>query len=50
MATSTTNARPATVHPVSLWVGVALFLWTNLRAAVINPSPAWRQFARWLVG
>jgi hypothetical protein len=38
------------IHPVSLWVAVALFVWANLRAALINPSPAWRQFARWLVG
>lgn len=38
------------IHPVSLWVAVALFVWANLRAAVINPSPTWRQFAAWLIG
>ena len=38
------------IHPVSLWVPIALFLYANLRAALINPSPAWRQFAAWLVG
>ena len=37
------------IHPVSLWVGIGLFVWANLRAAV-NPSQAWREFARWLVG
>ena len=37
------------IHPVSLWVPVALFVWANVRAAVINPSPAWRTFAAWLV-
>ena len=42
--------RRGRIHPVSLWVAIALFVWANLRAAVINPSPAWRQFAAWLVG
>ena len=37
------------MHPVSLWVAVALFVWANLRAAVIGPSAAWREFAAWLV-
>ena len=38
------------VHPVSLWVALALFAWSNLRAAVIGPSAAWHQFAGWLIG
>lgn len=38
------------IHPVSLWVPIAVFIWANLRAAVIGPSPAWRRFAAWLVG
>jgi hypothetical protein len=37
------------VHPVSLWVALALFVWANLRAAVIGPSDAWRNFAEWLI-
>jgi uncharacterized membrane protein YozB (DUF420 family) len=37
------------IHPVSLWVAVALFVWANVRAAVIGPSAAWREFAAWLV-
>jgi hypothetical protein len=38
------------VHPISLWAALALFLWSNLRAAVIGPSAAWHQFAAWLIG
>jgi hypothetical protein len=37
------------IHPVSLWVPIALFVWANLRAAVIGPSATWREFAAWLV-
>lgn len=37
------------IHPVSLWVGVALLVWSNLRAAVIGPSEAWHDFAAWLI-
>jgi hypothetical protein len=36
------------IHPVSLWVPIALFLWANLRAVLINPNPTWRKFAAWL--
>lgn len=36
------------IHPVSLWVALALLVWANLRAAVIGPSDAWHQFAAWL--
>ena len=38
------------IHPVSLWGAVALFVWANLRAALIGPSAAWHQFGAWLVG
>jgi hypothetical protein len=38
------------IHPVSLWVALALFAWANLRAAVIGPSAAWHRFAGWLIG
>ncbi len=37
------------IHPVSLWVGIGLFVADNLCATVIGPSAAWRQFIAWLV-
>ena len=37
------------IHPVSLWVAVGLLVWTNLRAALIGPSMAWREFIDWLI-
>jgi hypothetical protein len=37
------------VHPVSLWVALALFVWSNLRAVVIGPSDIWKEFAEWLI-
>jgi hypothetical protein len=37
------------IHPVSLWVAIALFVWDNLRAAVIRPTGAWHAFAGWLI-
>jgi hypothetical protein len=37
------------IHPVSLWVALALFVWANLRAVVIGPSDAWHNFAQWLI-
>jgi hypothetical protein len=37
------------IHPVSLWVPIGLFVWANLRAAVIGPSAAWHEFAAWLI-
>lgn len=37
------------IHPVSLWVALAVFVFSNLRAAVIGPSDAWREFATWLI-
>lgn len=37
------------IHPVSLWVALAIFAFSNLRAAVIGPSDAWQEFAAWLV-
>jgi hypothetical protein len=30
-------------------VAIALFVWANLRAAIIGPSEAWHQFAAWLI-
>jgi hypothetical protein len=37
------------IHPISLWVALALFVWANLRAAVIGPSDAWHNIAEWLI-
>jgi hypothetical protein len=37
------------IHPVSLWVAVALLVWANLRAVVIGPSEVWHKFAAWLI-
>jgi hypothetical protein len=37
------------VHPVSLWVAAASFVWFLLLNIVIGPSAAWHQFAGWLV-
>jgi len=36
-------------NKVSLWVGLALFLWVNFLARVIVPSNAWHYIAAWLV-
>ena len=37
------------IHPVFLWVPIALFVWGNVRAAVIGPSNAWHRWAAWLI-
>ncbi len=37
------------IHPISLWVALAMFLWSNFRAVVIGPSQAWHDFANWLI-
>jgi hypothetical protein len=37
------------VHPVSLWVAAAIFVWFLLLNIVIGPSAAWHQFAHRLV-
>jgi uncharacterized membrane protein YozB (DUF420 family) len=37
------------IHPVSLWGGLSLFVWTTAFNAAILPSAAWRQFAHWLI-
>ena len=41
-----TNGR---VHPVSLWVPLAIFASFFLFNFVVVPSRAWRQFAAWLI-
>jgi hypothetical protein len=37
------------VHVVSLWGGLLLLAWAQLRAGVIGPSAVWHQVAAWLV-
>lgn len=34
---------------VSLWGAVALFVYGNLRAALIGPSETWHRFAEWII-
>jgi hypothetical protein len=41
--------RSGRMHPVSLWVALAVFVFSNLRAAVIGPSETWRALATWLI-
>jgi hypothetical protein len=38
------------IHPISLWLPVALLIWANLRALVIGPSVAWHHLLGWLAG
>ena len=37
------------IHPVSLWVPLALLVSLNLVDVVIGPSEAWRNFTAWLI-
>jgi uncharacterized membrane protein YozB (DUF420 family) len=37
------------IHPVSLWGAILLFAWFPLFLGVVAPTPAWREFAEWLV-
>lgn len=37
------------IHPISLWVALALFIWSNVLAVVIGPSNTWHHFAEWLI-
>jgi hypothetical protein len=37
------------IHPVSLVLGILLFVIDNLCAIVIGPSAAWHRFATWLI-
>ena len=36
-------------HPITLWGGILLILWGNVRAVLIGPSTTWKQFAKWLM-
>jgi len=37
------------IHPVSLWVALAIFVWDLSLNIIIGPSAAWHHFAQWLV-
>ena len=37
------------IHPVSLWVPIALFVWINLLFLAVIPSASWLRFATWLI-
>jgi hypothetical protein len=37
------------IHPVSIWIALAIFLVDNLCFAVVVPSRAWHAFATWLI-
>ena len=37
------------VHPISLWLGIGLFVIDNLCATIVGPSAAWHAFAGWLI-
>lgn len=37
------------IHPVSLWVALAMFIWSNFLGSVIGPSEHWHQFVAWLI-
>jgi hypothetical protein len=37
------------IHPVSLWIVLAIFLVDNLCFAVVVPSRAWHAFAAWRI-
>lgn len=37
------------IHPVSLWIGITLFIADNLCATVVGPSAWWRQLVDWMI-
>jgi len=37
------------IHPVSLWIALAIFVVEKLCFAVVMPSAAWHAFAAWLI-
>lgn len=38
------------IHPISLWVPIALIVEFGLVVGLLTPTPAWRRVAEWLVG
>ena len=41
--------RSRRIYPISLWLGVGLFVIDNLCATVVGPSAAWHAFAGCLI-
>jgi hypothetical protein len=37
------------IHPVSLWIALAIFVVDNLWFVIVVPSGAWHAFAAWLI-
>lgn len=37
------------IHPVSLWIALAMFLLDNVCFAIVMPSGVWHTFAAWLI-
>lgn len=37
------------IHPVSLWIALAIFVLDNLCFVIVIPSGAWHAFAAWLI-
>ena len=37
------------IHPISLWVALAIFVWDLSLNIAIGPSAAWHHFAQWLI-
>jgi len=42
--------REGRFNPLTVWGGIGLFAWANLRAAVIRPTAPWRDLVEWLAG
>ena len=36
-------------HRITLWGGILLFVWGNVRAVIIGPSAGWKRLAAWLI-
>jgi len=37
------------LHPITLWGGISLIVWGNVRAVLIGPSADWKRFVAWLI-
>jgi hypothetical protein len=37
------------IHPVSLWGAILIFVLFTVNFVVVAPTPAWQNFAEWLV-
>jgi hypothetical protein len=36
-------------HRITVWGGILLFVWGNVRAIIIGPSAEWKRLAAWLI-